>query len=191
MNDTQSPMTRTNLKEISLFERDLYGKAPPAEASLSLMKIALSGECYAVDALLVRDIVVPTSITPLPFVPKHIVGVMNLRGAVLSICDLRSFLGIPTNSANPASTRIVVVESGGVATGIRADSARELITIAASTLRESNKKTERNENSLVSSIIEWKGKALGILDVPKILARTRLTTPTLVNQGPISIMEST
>ena len=67
-----------------------------ALAGQRYLSFSLGSEDYAIPLLSVKEVIAVPEITPIPFTPSHFLGIMNLRGQVISIIDLRSKLGIKT-----------------------------------------------------------------------------------------------
>lgn len=78
------------------------------EGSDQYLTFMLDGEEYGVDILRVQEIKGWSSATPLPNMPEHILGVINLRGAVVPIVDLRKYLGLKSTPFDQTTVIIVV-----------------------------------------------------------------------------------
>lgn len=89
----------------------------------------LAGEEYGVEILRVQEIISMMPITRVPRTPPYIRGVINLRGKVIPIMDLREKFGMPA-AAEPEQV-MIVVQVAGVQVGIVADSVSEVASIAA------------------------------------------------------------
>jgi len=85
---------------------------------------------YAIDIAAVREIIRPQPITVVPHAPEHIVGVINLRSAVVPILDLRQRCGLPP-AAETRDTRIVVAQADAQSVGLIVDAVSEVTTIPA------------------------------------------------------------
>lgn len=102
--------------------------SPGTEGS-QYLTFALGREEYGVDILKIQEIRGYAPITPIPNTPPHIKGVMNLRGAIIPIVDLREKLAMPAAEPN-AFTVIVVVTVGTKVMGLIVDSVSDVLTIA-------------------------------------------------------------
>ncbi len=93
-----------------------------------LVVFSLANENYGVDITAVREIITFQKVTPIPKAPDYVEGIINLRGKVIPVIDLRLRLGLP---AAPASndTRIMVVELSGRTVGCIVDGVREVLTV--------------------------------------------------------------
>lgn len=91
-----------------------------------LVTFELFGEIFALPILDVREIIHLTAITPVPQAPQFVEGVINLRGQIIPVVDLRKRFGLTTEKAGE-NTRIIVVELGnGVIIGLIVDAVREI-----------------------------------------------------------------
>ena len=95
-----------------------------------LVLFTLGGEHYGVDISRVREINEIQSITALPQAPPFIEGVINLRGQIIPVMNLRKRLGLPSADTNTES-RIMVVQVGEQGLGLLVDDVREVIKIPA------------------------------------------------------------
>ena len=80
-------------------------RVPPAAAEasqiLEIATFALANENYGVETRYVREVVRLSDYTPLPGAPAFLVGVLNLRGEILALIDLRTFFGVPARPHRP------------------------------------------------------------------------------------------
>lgn len=97
---------------------------------LHLVTFSLLGEVFGLPILDVREIIRMTEITPVPQAPDFVKGVINLRGQILPVVDLRKRFGIDPKD-NDEHTRIVVVELTNSAVGLIVDSVSEVLRIPA------------------------------------------------------------
>ncbi len=107
--------------------------------SLEVLTLGFQGEIFALEATYVREILDLVPITEVPNSDPFVNGLINVRGKVVPLADLRLKLGLPQTAAT-IDTRIVVIEVaiGGNPTivGLRADKVYEITEIAASALEE-------------------------------------------------------
>ena len=111
-------------------------KSVASEASLGasedderkLVSFKVSDEEFAVDIMQVQEIVRLTKVTKVPHAPNFVEGVVNLRGNVLPVVDMRKRVHLPAKDYNDA-TRVVVVDLGGKKTGIIVDAVSEVMAV--------------------------------------------------------------
>jgi purine-binding chemotaxis protein CheW len=101
------------------------------ETRIELACLEVRGQVYGVDVQQVREIVRAQALTPLPRAPELVEGVIDLRGVIVPVVDLgRALGGAPI--ADTAASRIAIVEIDGLAFGLRADAASEVLAVAGS-----------------------------------------------------------
>lgn len=93
--------------------------------TLELLAFALGGERYAIEARHVREVVRLQDLTPVPGAGRFVLGVTNLRGEVLCVADLRTFLGVPARGLSDLS-RILVLGAEAAEFGVLADEVHEI-----------------------------------------------------------------
>jgi purine-binding chemotaxis protein CheW len=98
------------------------------EPGTQLLLFALGGESYAFPLEQVREVVKPGPITPVPSIPEHILGVMNLRGEILPVLDLKRLMGVGMGTPDREG-RIIVVKAPGMSVGFLADSVEDAIEV--------------------------------------------------------------
>lgn len=103
--------------------------AETAVDSLQVVVFRLGSEEYGIDIDLVREIIRRTEVTPVPHAAKSAKGVINLRGKIVAVVDLRSRFGMPPIEASPTE-RIIVVEVDGHLVGVEVDAATEVLRLA-------------------------------------------------------------
>lgn len=107
---------------------------PAAEETSSverqLVALELGNEVYGVDIACIHTVLMPQSITVVPKTPEYVKGVMNLRGQILPIIDLRVRFGLPAETH--AKMRIVIVNVEGVTAGLIVDGVSEVLRLPSS-----------------------------------------------------------
>lgn len=91
---------------------------------LDVVEIKLAHERYAVESVYVREVLPLKDVTPLPSTPSYVLGLINVRGQIMSVIDLRIFFELPRESATTA-TNVVVLRSGEMEVGMVADAVVE------------------------------------------------------------------
>lgn len=91
----------------------------------------LSDELYGVDVMKVREVLRFTEITPVPGAPKFLLGIINLRGNVVTVVDTRERFGLTQGEITDHS-RIVIIESNNQVVGMLVDSVAEVVYLSRS-----------------------------------------------------------
>ncbi len=104
-----------------------------AEDDLQIVTFKIGDEEFSVSILKVQEIIRMSAITKVPKSPEFVEGVINLRGRVIPVLDLRKRFGLPIiERGNDART--IVVDSGGKVVGLIVDSVTEVLRLQASTI---------------------------------------------------------
>lgn len=98
--------------------------------SRQVVALHLGGEVYGIDIATIHTVIMPQEITPVPKTAPYIRGVMNLRGRIVPVVDLRIRfdLGSAASDDHPGK-RIVVVDTEGLVAGLIVDSVSEVLTL--------------------------------------------------------------
>lgn len=97
-------------------------------SSSSYVTFSLEEETYAIDVLQVQEVLKLTEIAPVPGVPDYILGIINLRGDVVTVIDARRRMLLPERKPDDAS-RIVIIDVDKQNVGILVDSVAEVVRI--------------------------------------------------------------
>lgn len=136
---------------------------------IQLLLFALGGESYAFPLERVREVVKPGPITPVPSIPEHILGVMNLRGEILPVLDPKRLLGVGVGTPTPQG-RIIVVKAPGMTVGFLADGVEDAIQVKGSMEPPLAILPERQARYLQGQVTH-EGLLVGVLDVETLLER--------------------
>lgn len=113
----------------------LSGAAAAPDAGSQYLTFLLGGQEYALDILRVQEIRSWGPVTKLPAAPPHVLGVMNLRGVLVPLLDLRVRFGMGDASCTP-TTAVIVVRSGERTVGLVVDEVREVYQLADAAIQE-------------------------------------------------------
>ena len=154
-----------------------------------VVALHLGDEIYGVDIARVHTVLTPQPITALPNVPAAVKGVMNLRGRILPVLDLRTRFGLaPLSADRQKSARIVIVEAGGLTAGLIVDSVSEVLRMPAGAVEPPSALLGATEGRCLTGIGRVPGKPgtgagerlLLLLDIAQTLAPVGMDTPGLV-----------
>ena len=137
------------------------------------LTFALGGESYAIPVLKVREIIRLTSITAVPQMPDYIRGVINLRGKIIPVMDLRLRFGF-AGAANTEQNCIVVVQvknPAGQATamGLVVDAVEEVAQLAASDIEETPDFGAQVDTGYILGMAKIKGVVKALLDIDRVI----------------------
>ena len=109
------------------------GTADSAEHEVQVVTFKLGREEYAIDILQVQEIVMMTEITRMPKAPRFIEGIVNLRGQMIPIIDMRKRFDL-AEGKHDSDTRIIIVDIGHEIVGMVVDGVREVIRLPDSAI---------------------------------------------------------
>lgn len=92
------------------------------------LEFMLGHESYAVELLKVKEVITPPELTPIPKAPPHVLGLMNLRGLVLTVVDLRKKLAI-TPDEDDSQNGVIIFDLGERLLGVVVDSIQKVLNI--------------------------------------------------------------
>lgn len=125
-------------------------------------------ETYGVPITSLHEIVRVPEITAVPDAPDYMEGVINLRGKIVSVIDLRKRLGEPKRELNRRN-RILVIEHGGRLCGLIVDSASEVIKIPAADVEPSPTASHEGGLKCVTGLGKYHGRLIVLLDMGRLL----------------------
>jgi purine-binding chemotaxis protein CheW len=134
---------------------------------LHIVGFRVGRETYGVPITSLHEIVRVPEITEVPDAPDYMEGVINLRGRIVSVIDLRKRFGETKTTPNRRN-RILVVEHGGRLSGLIVDSASEVIKIPVANVEPSPVQQEGGLNC-VTGLGKFQGRLIVLLDMTKLL----------------------
>ncbi|WP_419779619.1 chemotaxis protein CheW [Maridesulfovibrio sp.] len=146
------------------------GKKITLDAELiQLVTFSIGEEEFGVDILKVQEIIRTMEITKVPRAPQFVEGVINLRGKVIPIIDLRSKFGLQTRE-HDQHTRIIVIEINDMIVGFVVDSVSEVLRIPASTVEPPPPVVSGLESEYISGVGKLEDRLLILLDLNRLLS---------------------
>ncbi|MBM4350478.1 MAG: purine-binding chemotaxis protein CheW [Deltaproteobacteria bacterium] len=142
------------------------------------LTFSLAGEEYGIGILKIKEIIGMMPITPVPRTPSYVKGVINLRGKVIPVMDLRLKFGMEEASYTER-TCIIVVEiagqGGSVLIGIVVDSVSEVLNIKATDIEETPTFGARLDTDYILGMAKMNGGVKILLDIDKVLSAEEVT----------------
>lgn len=149
--------------------------SPPLypDGAMELILLEIAGHAFCIDIRSVREIRGFTASTPLPQAPDYVLGVINLRGAVMPVLDLRARLGLGVTEVTGRHV-IVVVHHEDSTAGLLVDGVQETMILDAAQLQPPPRYEGGSEDVFVDAMIPLEGRILGRLNVSSLLPREAL-----------------
>ena len=165
MNDTLIPFK----KEPKFLT--LKSSAPSSESTepIGFLCFTLAGEEYGVDLQLVSQVVKPPPVTWVPRVPSQFLGVVSIRGEVVTLMDLRQLMGLESTMW-PRLARVLIVEIKGEQTGLLVDSVTQVRRVKMEALeKKPNLRQEINADHVLCIARSDSNHPIVIVDLDAIL----------------------
>lgn len=139
-----------------------------ANAGGQFLTFTLGGEEYAVEILRVQEIKGFTAVTPIPNSPAWVKGVMNLRGTVVPVFDLRLKFGMPAREYD-RFTVIVVVNVGARVVGMVVDAVSDVLDIDAASIDTTPDLGADVDTSLLNGIARNQDHLITLLAIDRVV----------------------
>ncbi|MGQ0501702.1 MAG: chemotaxis protein CheW [Panacagrimonas sp.] len=128
----------------------------------------LDSQIYGLPILQVQEVLASADIEPVPGAPPHLLGVINLRGAILTVMDLRRCLGLPDASgAQPA--QIMILDHGQEPFALRVDRVSAVRSFTETDIRPAPRTGARDELAVITGIAGGPGTLMLLMDVERLL----------------------
>lgn len=133
----------------------------------------LGNETYGINVMQVQEVLRVSEIAPVPGAPDYVIGIINLRGNVVTVVDTRMRFGLPPKEPDSAS-RIVIVEAAGQVIGILVDSVAEVVEFRASEIETAPNVGNEDSARHIQGVTSRDGKLLILIDLNKFLSEEEI-----------------
>jgi purine-binding chemotaxis protein CheW len=149
-----------------------------AEEEVRICLFSISGDTYAVTVDLLAEIIIPQKVFPVPTTPSHVIGIINLRGNIVPIVDIRPALSLPSATS---LNQVAIIRHEQMTIGIVVDSVADVISVPASSVlplpaemavQESDTK---GRSRYLKAIVQWQNGVAALLNVDRLLEAIRLS----------------
>ncbi|MDJ1158046.1 chemotaxis protein CheW [Chelatococcus sp. SYSU_G07232] len=137
-----------------------------SDASRRIVTFCVDERTFGIDVQTVREIKGWQETTPLPHAAPYVRGVVNLRGVILPVYDLRARIGLGTTQATAAHV-IVVVDIADRTAGILVDTVSDIVDVPASAIRPTPD-VERDHSGLIEHLALLDNEIVALLDLAAI-----------------------
>ena len=138
-----------------------------------MLVFRLGGEEYGVDILKVQEIRGYEKVTPIPRSPDYLKGVVNLRGTIVPVIDLRVKFALPDPKYD-SFTVVIVLRMAGRIVGAVVDGVSDVVRLAANEIREAPKLGAIVDSSYLAGVATQGGRMILALDIEKLLSEGEL-----------------
>jgi purine-binding chemotaxis protein CheW len=144
------------------------------QSSQQLLTFLLQEQEYGLELLTIKEIQGYTPVTAIPNVPVYIRGVMNLRGTVLPVVDLRMRFGLPVREYDKFTVVLVAMIYGKMV-GLLVDAISDVLTIENGELRPAPDFGPAVDSRFIDSVFQTHDRLAVVLDLDKLLADNEIT----------------
>lgn len=137
---------------------------------LQWVTFRLEGELYGINVIQVQEVLRNTDIAPVPGAPDYVLGIINLRGNVVTVVDTRRRFALSDHEADD-STRIVIIEVEGQIVGLMVDSVAEVVYLRSSEIESAPDVGNDESSKYILGVVTRETDLLILVDVNKLLSR--------------------
>lgn len=138
--------------------------------SMGVLLFRLGDEWYAVKVDDVREIYQEYSITPMPCVPEYILGVVSIRGEIVSVTDLAKMMGLGQVATGGAIPPAIVIQNDMCSTSIVVDEIGDIADVPAGSVEPPISIIDRAQAEYIAGSIHLGDRLVGFMNVERILA---------------------
>ncbi|MCF3098024.1 chemotaxis protein CheW [Aeromonas australiensis] len=136
---------------------------------LQWVTFQLENETYGINVMQVQEVLRYTEIAPVPGAPEYVLGIINLRGNVVTVIDTRSRFGLPSGEVSENS-RIVIIEAEKQVIGIMVDSVAEVVYLRSSEIDAAPAVGTEESAKFIQGVSNRDGQLLILVDLNKLLS---------------------
>ncbi len=136
---------------------------------LQWVTFQLENETYGINVMQVQEVLRYTEIAPVPGAPDYVLGIINLRGNVVTVIDTRSRFGLPSSEITENS-RIVIIEAEAQVIGILVDSVAEVVYLRSSEIDTAPNVGTEESAKFIQGVSNRDGQLLILVDLNKLLS---------------------
>lgn len=133
-----------------------------------LVTFRLQDETYGINVMQVKEVLRISEIAPVPGAPSYVLGIINLRGNVVTVVDTRSRFGLPSTDTDDAS-RIVIIESEQQVVGILVDSVAEVVELRQSEIDSAPNVGNEESSRYIQGVASRDDNLLIVVDLNNLL----------------------
>ena len=141
---------------------------------IQFISFAIGDDHYGVDIMAVREIKGWTEITHLPKQPDYVRGVLNLRGVIVPIIDLRCRFGQGLTEATPLHV-VIIVQIAAQLVGLLADRVSDIISVDPTKIRAVPKVAQSARLDFLSGIVTIENAMIALIELPHLLTQPSVT----------------
>jgi len=148
---------------------DAVAKSIPEAGSREFVSFAIGDDQYGIDIMAVREIKEWSNVTRLPKQPEYVRGVLNLRGVMVPIIDLRRRFGQGLTETTPLHI-VVIVQIDERMVGLLVDRVLDIVVFEAGKIQAVPKVVQSSRTGFLAGLVTFDGNLIALIDLPSLLA---------------------
>ena len=149
-----------------------------AEEEVRICLFSISGDTYAVTVDLLAEIIIPQKVFPVPTTPSHVIGIINLRGNIVPIVDIRPALSLPSNTS---LNQVAIIRHEQMTIGIVVDAVADVISVPVSSVLPLpadiavQASDAKSRSRYLKAIVQRQNGVAALLNIDRLLEAIRLS----------------
>ncbi len=135
---------------------------------LQWVTFKLAGETYGINVMQVQEVLRYSEIAPVPGAPAYVLGIINLRGNVVTVIDTRHRFGLESGEVTD-NTRIVIIEADKHVIGILVDSVAEVVYLRQSEIETAPNVGNEESAKFIQGVCHKNNELLILIELDKLL----------------------
>ncbi|WP_196158160.1 chemotaxis protein CheW [Reinekea sp. G2M2-21] len=135
---------------------------------LQWVTFRLENETYGINVMQVREVLRYSEIAPVPGAPSYVIGIINLRGNVVTVVDTRERFGLPGSEITD-NTRIVILETDNQVVGILVDAVAEVVYLRQSEIEVAPNVGNENNARYIQGVSHKNDELLILIEIKNLL----------------------
>lgn len=148
-------------------------QANVSQGHMQYVTFTLENEVYGINVMQVQEVLREIEVAPVPGAPHYVLGIINLRGNVVSVIDGRARFGLPAVESTQL-TRIIVIEAQQQIIGILVDSVAEVVDVEADEVETAPNVGSNDASRYIDGVVNRDDRLLIVVDLNKLLTEAEL-----------------
>ncbi len=136
---------------------------------LQWVTFRLDNETYGINVMQVQEVLRYTEIAPVPGAPSYVLGIINLRGNVVTVIDTRQCFGLPSAEVGD-NTRVVIMEVDKQVIGVLVDSVAEVVYLRQSEIETAPNVGNKDAAKFIQGVCNKNGELLILVELEKMMS---------------------
>ncbi len=139
-----------------------------SESMMQWVTFRLGKETYGINVMQVQEVLRYSEIAPVPGAPSYVLGIINLRGNVVTVIDTRHRFGLPAGDISD-NTRIIIIEADNTVVGILVDTVAEVVYLSESEIESAPNAGNEDTSRFIRGVCQKNDELLILVELDKLL----------------------